>query len=1087
MTPAQDVDIAERDDLQVTVAIEGLEEGARLTGYPDLFWKEGDTPVDYPPAGAARVVMQPVADKTKDRNVYVHTFAGVRRDFAFRVLAQDGYSRSTQVHVRPAPRIAEGQFHLTPPAYVGGKTTTHMGPPHPLSALPGSSLQIDIKLDQSAKSLRWRFAGQILDFHYLDERWHAQTTIQTAGAYQIEVEPSGEWRVASGESDDHSALTTRHSPLITIGEGVLTLLADRPPQIEFVESAMSFTVVPGERVPLRLRAEDDYGLKEMSVAVRSAYDQGTSKVVKSWNFGGAPGRKGRVEETMDLSIDASLFAPGGKYFVEASCSDFCPTNPASVSRPVLIEVKSLEKLTMPDNPKLADLYTALDKAIAFQKKALDATRTFTSSIDEVWLDMSGQPRTETELHKLQDAHREKILGNQREVRALLLGVSDPPGTLAVSRITKRLHELGEGEARQANDRSFALTQAKVDITNAKPMRNDSPLAATTNTQKIAFSPTRARYVGLVVRSTHGWQDAMEIQNVTVTDFDDPSKSGQWSVVSEQPAPAAGHSALTTGGENKRWQTIGRLPYTVVIDLGGPRILDGLSFAAAAFKGSLGPRDMQVYLGADNPIQLELHGQTKKDLSLELRLLERVQEAIYNELVALKGQEALKAEKNLALQAKKVLGETIESPPTVKEEVKKFLDELKDWTREQENGSEKRKSITDKPPQDFSEKDQEDLVQSTLEKRKLARRLDDMVEELSNAAAMDFGDSSMAKTLPKLLDKANDLKDLSDLAAYKAEMFDYSYNLDNAMISQAKEIAKGTEDTTHVDPTPGSTESPEDKKAPVFLQEIPSELAVTVPKLTQDLENYYEKIKQAGTSLANSVEDSDGPIQPSGFSGTSAAGKMGDATPDKKADRTGRSNVGRTGKSDGQMVGSTAPPIPDEQILIPERMSNSPQEGNGRVDDKSGNQATSQGLGKGTNGLTEFGRSGKLPPGMEKNLKTIQRQSEDLRSSAHELVLKLQRHSLPSADLKMALHRLEQMDQALAKGNGVGIRQAYSEAVNSLQAATKSLTTELALRKIERAQTTAQRPSDQSGTDIDADPRGYEDIIGAYFRQLAEKK
>ena len=36
---------------------------------------------------------------------------------------------------------------------------------------------------------------------------------------------------------------------------------------------MSFTVVPGERVPLKLRAEDDYGLKEMSVAVRSAYDQ----------------------------------------------------------------------------------------------------------------------------------------------------------------------------------------------------------------------------------------------------------------------------------------------------------------------------------------------------------------------------------------------------------------------------------------------------------------------------------------------------------------------------------------------------------------------------------------------------------------------------------------------------------------------------------------------------------------------------------------------------------------------------------------------------------------------------------------------
>lgn len=87
---------------------------------------------------------------------------------------------------------------------------------------------------------------------------------------------------------------------------------------------------------------------------------------------------------------------------------------------------------------------------------------------------------------------------------------------------------------------------------------------------------------------------------------------------------------------------------------------------------------------------------------------------------------------------------------------------------------------------------------------------------------------------------------------------------------------------------------------------------------------------------------------------------------------------------------------------------------------------------------------------------------------------------------MALHRLEQMNQALAQGNGVGIRQAYSEAANSLQVAKQSLTVELERRQTERFQTT-QRPADHSGPEIDADPRGYEDIIPAYFRQLAEKE
>ena len=428
---------------------------------------------------------------------------------------------------------------------------------------------------------------------------------------------------------------------------------------------------------------------------------------------------------------------------------------------------------------------------------------------------------------------------------------------------------------------------------------------------------------------------------------------------------------------------------------------------------------------------------------------------------------------------------METAPTIKENIKKFVDELKDWTKHHQKNADARKAIMDKPGQDFSEKDTAELGKLTLEKRKQARKLEDMIADLANADAMDFGDSRMAKTLAKLMEKLNDLKDLENLAAFKGEMLEYTYNLDNALTSQAKEIAKGTEDTTHVEPTPGSGESPEDKKALPYLQEIPTELAVTVPELKQKLEDYYEKVKQAGLSLANSVEDSDGPIAPSTFSGTSAAGKMGDATPDQKIDRTGRSNVGRTGKSDGQMVGNSAPPIPDEKIQLPDRMSNSPLEG-GKVDDKSGNEATSQGLGKSTNGTTEFGRSGKLPPEMYKKLKQVLRQGDDVRSSAQDLVLKLQRHNLPTADLKMAIHRFDQANSALQKGNGIGLRQAFTEALKSLNAAQQNLTEQLDRRQVERNQE-LKGPRELAGPGAEADPRGYEDIIGAYFRQLAERK
>jgi hypothetical protein len=214
--------------------------------------------------------------------------------------------------------------------------------------------------------------------------------------------------------------------------------------------------------------------------------------------------------------------------------------------------------------------------------------------------------------------------------------------------------------------------------------------------------------------------------------------------------------------------------------------------------------------------------------------------------------------------------------------------------------------------------------------------------------------------------------------------------------------------------------------------------------------------------------------------------MGDATPDPKMDRTGRSNVGRTGKSDGQMVGSMAPAIPDDEVKIPERMSNTPLDSGKDVEDKSGTQATSTGLGKSTNGLTEFSHSGLLPPGLDKKMRQVLKEADEVRSSAHDLVLKLQRHGLPSADLKMALHRLEQATEAMKRGDGVAIRAAYDATMRHLAAAEKSLSEQFAKRQTQRAEA-LQRQRELGVGDGAVDPRGYEEIIGAYFRQLAEKK
>jgi hypothetical protein len=1065
VTPAEDIAVAEREDVRVTVEVGGLAPGEKLASYPELFWKEGAAAVDPDPGGATRVVMQPVVGRP---NVYAHTFAGVRRGFAFRVFARDSYGRSTRVTVHPAPRIAESQFRLTPPAYVGARATTQMGPPHPVSGLPGSALAIEVKLDQAARGLRWRAQGEVIELREDGGVWRAETAIKAAGPYEVEVLGAGldRW--------------------VSIASGVVSLRADRPPQVEFVQPVMSWTVLPGERVPLRLRAEDDHGLKGIAVTVKSAFGGSPPATVKTWAYGGPPGRQGRVEEPMDLTIDAARFAPGGQYLVEAAATDFCPGNAAGVSRPVLIEVKALDRLEMPADPKLADVYGALDRAIALQKKALDATRTLAGHMDEVWLDLSGRPRPGPEVRKLQDAHRAQILGSQRDVRTTLLAVGGKAGGEA-KHVVERMLQLAQDEAVRANDRAYAVTLPAVSAGSLTPAAGGLHLPSGPGRQQASFPPARARYVGLVVLAAHGWQDRALVQDLTFVDIDGKEvSSGKGGPAWKVFAAGIGDKAGETFPRDGRWQPSVRAPYYLVLDLGRSHVLKGLALTAVPLEGSPGPRDVNVYLGAAAPPAIDLREPSKERLAADLRPLERVQEAIYNELVALKGQEAKKAARQKEEKGKKLLGEGLEAAPSVAEKARKFVDELKDWTKEHQRNAERRKAIMDRPAEDFTEKDAEALGKLTLEKKKQARKLEDMVMDLVNAAAMDFGDPRASKTLPNMVDKALYLKDLENLAATKADETEYTYNLDTAVTSQAKEIVKGTEDTTHVEPTPGSGESPEDMKNLPFLQELPTELPVTVPPLKQNLDDLYNKIKQAGLSLANSVDDTEGPIGPSTFSGTSAAGKMGDAPPDKKFDRTGRSNVGRTGKSDGQMVGDSAPPIPDDVVGIPERMSNSPQEGGKDVDDKSGTDATSQGLGKSTNGLTEFGRSGKLPPGMDKKLKQVLKQAEDTRTSAQDLVLKLRRHRLPTADLKMAIQRLEQIKQAVRRGDGVGVRQAYSDAVRHLEATQKGLVEQVERRRAERAQAQG-REREPGGRDAEADPRGYEEIIGAYFRQIAERK
>ena len=87
---------------------------------------------------------------------------------------------------------------------------------------------------------------------------------------------------------------------------------------------------------------------------------------------------------------------------------------------------------------------------------------------------------------------------------------------------------------------------------------------------------------------------------------------------------------------------------------------------------------------------------------------------------------------------------------------------------------------------------------------------------------------------------------------------------------------------------------------------------------------------ASTAMLD-MEDATGVGMTDIYSSMSATGVMGDTTPDPNKMAMGRSNPGRSGPSEGQIVADEVPPIADNKVAMPNRMSSTP--GQGGADDK----------------------------------------------------------------------------------------------------------------------------------------------------------
>jgi hypothetical protein len=183
-----------------------------------------------------------------------------------------------------------------------------------------------------------------------------------------------------------------------------------------------------------------------------------------------------------------------------------------------------------------------------------------------------------------------------------------------------------------------------------------------------------------------------------------------------------------------------------------------------------------------------------------------------------------------------------------------------------------------------------------------------------------------------------------------------------------------------------------------------------------------------------------------------------------------------------MAAGKAPAIPDNEVAMPARLVAGAGE-DGQIVDEDNAPSSAVGLGKGTGTATGFADVGKLPPDELNKLKELMGAADHKsKENIRGLLLALNRHNLPTTDLKRSLERLRQIQ---SNKQGVDVRQTLNEAIKHMRRAETSLASAYELRAQQVADGTF-KDAHQSDTTGGTVPAGYENMVSAYTKAVAEE-
>jgi hypothetical protein len=362
--PGGHVTLVEGDKLDITVRLKSALGFNGKPPVPDLVWQNGANATESSGHAGEHASMFP----TGKPDEFAFSFSAVSQPFSFCVLADDSRSSSVRVDVSPLPQMKGSAFQVTPPAYTGLKPYAQPGPPQTLEVPAGSTVKATLELSAESPKVAWKDG----------------TNGEAAGTGMTRA--GGSWEITHlvNESSAYELLVTLPglSEPRVLGQGQITAVPDRPPEVDFVTQDRNRAVNPGGSLDVTIKATDDYGVASISLRVASGDDPATARVLKTWTYIGPPGQTEPAPETYSISLDPSVFTPGSTFLLTAQAADFSPAQQKTTSRPIIVRVSGLQDLAVPQGDALEKLFELLKNTIALQTQANGLTDNLTLHLTE---------------------------------------------------------------------------------------------------------------------------------------------------------------------------------------------------------------------------------------------------------------------------------------------------------------------------------------------------------------------------------------------------------------------------------------------------------------------------------------------------------------------------------------------------------------------------------------------------------------------------------------------------------------------------------------------------------------------------------